>query len=104
MAVTESGTKTKYLRFGRLGKTGFYGPFGINILCCKGKRYDPNNWYVNTWLGIKALRGTKGASRAKKRKTLMNYNKDRGQKFEDYFKAVIRTEKELRLEADKCLK
>lgn len=78
VARVESGTTTEWVRFGRLGRSRYYGPMGINQ--CFLKKWPIGNPYINVAVGVRALRG------ADQRRVLQRYN----EKFdEDYFRAVM---------------
>jgi len=73
VAMVESGVPGELqLRFGRLGKSKYYGPFGIHR-CFNKWGLDLSNPYVNAWIGIRALRGV-GKSRKKQIRRLRKYN------------------------------
>jgi hypothetical protein len=78
VARVESGTKTESLRCGRLGRSRYYGPMGINR--CFLNRWPIDDPYVNVEVGVKALRG------ADKRRVLKRYNAAFD---EAYYRAVM---------------
>jgi hypothetical protein len=78
VARVESGTQAEWVRFGRLGRSPYYGPMGINK--CFLNKWPIDNPYVNMEIGVKALRGPD------KRRVLKRYN----EKFDEgYFRAVM---------------
>lgn len=77
------------LRFGRLGQGTYYGPFGIHKSFIKRWRIDDP--YVNTWVGVRALRGKD------KIKVLRRYNPAATQA---YFRAVLEMERRLKREKE----
>jgi hypothetical protein len=81
VAETESSNSHQRFRFGKMGRT-FYGPFGIHK--CFLNKWDIDNPYVNTEVGIRAL-----ARYGDQRSALKRYNTgDRGARFERYFKRI----------------
>lgn len=67
VANTESSKGGKEFRFGRMGNSNYYGPFGIHKDFLKKWRID--DWRVNTEVGIRAL-----ARYRDLRKSLKKYN------------------------------
>jgi hypothetical protein len=53
VAETESSCKGRQFRFGKMGKGTYYGPFGIHK--CFLSKWDINDPFVNTEVGIRAL-------------------------------------------------
>lgn len=78
VARIESGTKTEAWRCGRLGRSRYYGPMGINR--CFLARWPIDDPFVNVEVGVKALRG------ADKRRVLKRYNAAFD---EAYYRAVM---------------
>jgi hypothetical protein len=87
VARVESGTRTEALRFGRLGRSRYYGPMGINR--CFLARWPIDDPYVNVEVGVKALRG------ADKRRVLKRYNAAFD---EAYYRAVMATYRQAKRE------
>ena len=81
----ESGTKTQAVRLGRLGKSPYYGPFGIHRDFLK--KWPIDDPLVNVLVGVKALRGRD------KLKVLRRYN---SQAEQAYFRAVFAWERKLK--------
>jgi len=67
VAETESSCKGRQFRFGRMGRSHYSGPFGINR--CFLSRWNVDDPWINTVIGIRAL-----ARYQDKRRTLMKYN------------------------------
>ena len=67
VAECESSCKGKRFRFGKMGQSKYYGPFGIHR--CFLSRWDIANPFINTEVGIRALARYKD-----KRKSLKKYN------------------------------
>ena len=72
-------------RVGRLGKSRYYGPFGIEKSFLK--KWDIANPFVNVEVGVKALRGSD------KRRVLKRYNASFN---EAYYREVRRVERKLK--------
>jgi len=72
------------MRVGRLGKSRYFGPFGIHQDFLK--KWDIANPYVNVEVGVKALRG------ADKRRVLRRYNASFN---ELYYREVCRVQRRL---------
>ena len=85
VARLESGTKTQEYRLGRLGKSKYYGPFGIHRDFLK--KWPIDNPYINIQVGVKALRGTD------KRRVLRRYNTASNRTYE---RAVLAKMRELK--------
>lgn len=84
-----SGTEMEF-RVGRLGKSKYYGPFGIHRDFLKVWPIDDP--FVNVAVGVKALRG------ADKRRVLKRYN---ASFTESYYREVRRIERKLK-EGSRC--
>ncbi len=67
VAETESSYKGQQFRFGRMGRTHYSGPFGINR--CFLRKWNVDDPWINTVLGIRALSFYRN-----KRQTLQHYN------------------------------
>lgn len=65
VAVIESRKGNELLRTGRLGKSNYYGPMGVNK--CFLNRWPIDDPIVNIVIGVRALRGNE-------RKVLHRYN------------------------------
>lgn len=74
------------MRVGRLGKSKYYGPLGVNEDCFKDKE-NVRNPFLNVYWGVKALRG------ANKRRVLKRYNTSFN---EAYYREVRRVERKLK--------
>ena len=76
------------LRFGRLGKTCYFGPGGVNENCECLRGLDLANPYISTWASIRALQGV-GSDLGKLKKRLRNYNRDPDKRaWERYWRAI----------------
>jgi hypothetical protein len=78
------------IRTGRLGKSRYYGPMGINR--CFLNRWPIDDPYVNVEVGVKALRG------ADKRRVLRRYNPKLNRAYEQ---AVMATYRRLKGDGDR---
>ena len=67
VAEVESSYKGERFRFGKMGKGTYYGPFGIHK--CFLSKWEINDPYVNTEVGIRALSRYKD-----QKKSLKKYN------------------------------
>jgi hypothetical protein len=67
VAETESSCRGHQFRFGKMGKGTYYGPFGIHR--CFLKKWDIDDPWTNTMIGIRALARYKD-----RRRTLQKYN------------------------------
>lgn len=82
----ESRSATQEFRFGPLGRAGKYlGPAGINR--CFRAKWDIDNWRVNAWVGVRALRGRD------ERRVLQRYN---ASFTEAYYRAVLAAKRKYR--------
>jgi soluble lytic murein transglycosylase-like protein len=71
VAETESSTKEVRFRFGKMGRSKYYGPFGIHK--CFLKKWNINDPFVNTEVGIRAL-ARYGPGDGNYRRALKKYN------------------------------
>lgn len=76
------------IRVGRLGKSRYYGPFGIHRDFLK--KWDIANPYVNVEVGVKALRGKDQVA------VLKRYNRSFNQ---GYYREVCRVQRQLKAAA-----
>ena len=65
VAEVESSGKGKRFRFGKMGRSKYYGPFGVHQ--CFMSKWDISDPYINTEVGIKALSRYKDSRRALKK-------------------------------------
>lgn len=79
VAHVESRVPGQYLRVGRLGRSRYFGPFGIHQDF--RKKWPVEDPWVNCLIGVRALRGRD------KRKVLRRYNAEFN---ESYYRAVMR--------------
>ena len=93
VAIVESrapGGGELEMRVGRLGRSKYWGPFGIHRDFLK--KWPIDDPFVNIEVGVKALRGSN------KRKVLKRYNASFD---EDYYREVRRIERKLK-EGSRC--
>ncbi|MGO9175295.1 MAG: hypothetical protein ACLQED_04030 [Desulfobaccales bacterium] len=90
VAETESSCKGQQIRFGKMGKGTFYGPFGIHR--CFLKKWDIDDPMVNTMVGIQALARYKDH-----RKTLQKYNAEFNEAYFQRVKFLERRNREARV-------
>jgi len=77
------------IRFGRLGKSQYFGPGGVHK--CFLKRWNLYNPYISTWVSIRALRGV-GSDVKKQKARLKRYNAE----FKpEYWKAIKQAERQI---------
>lgn len=88
VAEVESSYKGGRFRFGKMGRSKYYGPFGIHK--CFLDKWRIDDPYVNTEVGIRALARHKNL-----RRSLKSYNAEFN---EGYYKRVIYLTKKYRKE------
>ena len=87
----ESGNKHHQIRWGRLGRSKYAGPFGLHIAYVREKfGVDATDPWVNVAVGVRALRNTQ--TTAQKERRLRRYNTEFNPA---YWRAVMRTYKKL---------
>jgi hypothetical protein len=89
VAGAESSTREVEFRFGKMGRSRYYGPFGIHK--CFLDKWRIDDPYVNTEVGIRALARHKDDLR----RSLKKYNAEFN---EGYYKRVIFLAKKYRKE------